>query len=281
MVWSGTGEETDVGDDEPTVLYDVEGGVATLTLNRPDRLNAWTLEMEGRYFDLLEQADDDPEVRAIVVTGAGRGFCPGMDSSILSDRSAGGPAISERRRPMTFPLSIRKMTVAAVNGACAGIGLIQALCCDVRFISSEARLAASFTRRGLAPEFAAGWLLGRTVGFGRANDLLLSSRTITGTEAERMGLATEAVPAESLLVRAHEYAADVARNCSPRAIAHAKADLLLDWNRSREQAESDALAVLEREGHREDFREGVQSFIQKRSPQFVNLPPVWRDAAGR
>ncbi len=261
--------------DEPSVLYTTNEGVATLTLNRPDRLNAWTPEMEVLYFDSLERADDDPDVRVIVVTGAGRGFCPGMDSTVLSDRAAGGPPISDRDRPMTFPLSIRKMTVAAINGACAGIGLIQALCCDVRFVASEARIATAFTRRGLAPEFGAGWLLTRIVGGGHASDLLLSSRTVTGTEAERIGLAVAAVPHAALLATAEDYARDVAANCSPRAIAFAKADLLRDWTRTREQAEVESLRVTDREGHKEDFREGIASFIEKRPPRFQNVSPEW------
>jgi enoyl-CoA hydratase/carnithine racemase len=265
--------------DERSVLYSVKDAIATLTLNRPDRMNAWTLEMEALYFDLLEQADDDPDVRVIIVTGAGRGFCPGMDSSALSDRAAGGPPISERSRPLTFPLSIRKMTVAAINGACAGIGLIQALCCDVRFVASEAKIATAFTRRGLAPEFGAGWLLTRVVGAGHASDLLLSSRTIRGVDAQRIGLAVQAVPGEELLATAHDYAADVATNCSPRAIAYAKADMLRDWTRTKEQAEDDSLQVTEREGHKEDFREGVQSFVEKRPASFRNLPPVWQSAS--
>jgi enoyl-CoA hydratase/carnithine racemase len=258
---------------EPTheVLYSSNAGVATLTLNRPDRMNAWTAEMEELYFDLLERADEDPDVRVIVVTGAGRGFCPGLDTSVLAGRVGGAPSLYERRRPMTFPLSIRKMTVAAVNGACAGIGLIQAMCCDVRFVASEARVATSFTRRGVAPEFAAGWLLTRIVGAGHASDLLLSARTISGEDCERIGLASKAVPSSEILDAAYAYAADVAANCSPRAIAYAKADLLRDWTRSREQAEADAQWVVQREGHREDFREGVQSYVEKRPPRFANL----------
>jgi enoyl-CoA hydratase/carnithine racemase len=258
-------------DQTRTVLYSVSDGVATLTLNRPERMNAWTADMEQVFFDLLEQAQIDSDVRAIVVTGAGRGFCPGMDAMVLSERSSEGKGLSTRSRPMTYPLSIGKITIAAVNGACAGIGLIQAMCCDVRFVAVEAKLATAFTRRGLAPEFGAGWLLTRIVGAGHASDLMLSARTITGVDAARMGLATEAVPGPSLLERVYDYARDVAANCAPRAIAYAKADLLRDWIRSREQAEADALRVTDREGHRDDFREGVQSFVEKRPPRFENL----------
>lgn len=263
-----------MGDDQQPVLYRVEAGVATLTLNRPDRMNAWTDQMEEAYFDLLEQADDDPAVRVIVVTGAGRGFCPGMDSSYLSERSQTAEPHSARRRPMTYPLSMRKMMIAAINGGCAGIGLIQALCCDARFAASEAKLATAFTRRGLAPEFAAGWLLTRVVGAGRASELLLSGRAVPGAEAERIGLVHRSVPASELLGEVQDYARDVAVNCSPRAIAYAKEDLMRDWTRSRAEAEADALRVLGREGHKEDFREGMQSFVEKRPPDFQNVAPL-------
>jgi enoyl-CoA hydratase/carnithine racemase len=131
-------------EDEDVVLYDAADGVATITLNRPDRMNAWTYEMESLYFDLLERADADADIRVIVVTGAGRAFCAGMDAGILAERAearAGGP--SDRSRPMHLPLSVRKPTIAAINGGCAGIGFLQALYCDVRFAASEARFAWS------------------------------------------------------------------------------------------------------------------------------------------
>lgn len=263
------------GDAEAPVLYSVHDGVATLTLNRPERLNAWTPDMEEAYFDRLEQADDDGDVRVIVVTGSGQGFCPGMDSSVLAGRAAAAAPLSDRRRPMTFPLSIRKMTIASINGACAGIGLIQALCCDVRFAASDARIATAFVRRGLAPEFGVGWLMTRIIGAGRAADLLLSSRTLSGMEAQEIGLVSKGVPAQGLVAEVERYARDVAVHCSPRAIAYAKADLLLDWNRTRELAEQDALQVTGRDGHRDDFREGIQSLLDKGPPSFENLPPVW------
>jgi enoyl-CoA hydratase/carnithine racemase len=273
----GARVHVDMHDGEHSVLYSVDSGVATLTLNRPDRLNAWTSEMEEGYFDLLEQADDDPVVRVIVVTGAGRGFCPGMDASVLAERAGGGSSLSYRRRPLTYPLSVRKVTIAAINGACAGIGLIQAMCCDVRFAASEAKIATSFTRRGVAPEFAAGWLLTRIAGAAHASDLLLSARAITGQEAAQIGLVLRALPGPDLLEAAYSYAHDVAANCAPRAIAYAKADLLRDWTRSKEQAEADAAHVLDREGHKEDFREGVQSYVEKRPAHFENVPPAIRE----
>jgi enoyl-CoA hydratase/carnithine racemase len=160
-----------------------------------------------------------------------------------------------------------------VNGACAGIGLVHALCCDVRFVASGAKLATSFVRRGLAPEFASGWLLTRIVGAGHAADLMLSARTIDGAEAASIGLAHRAVALEELMDVALEYARDVATNCSPRALAYAKQDLLADWTRSRADADRDSALIYSRPGHSEDLKEGVTSYVEKRPPRFEPLPP--------
>jgi len=250
------------------VLYDVNDGVATLTLNRPDRLNAWTDEMEARYFDLLDQADDDPHVRVIVVTGAGRGFCAGMDASVLAERAQNQRERAPRVRPMTYALNVRKLLIAAINGGCAGLGFLQVLCCDVRFAASSAKLATAFTRRGLPPEYASAWLLSRVVGFGHASDLMLSGRAITGSEAAAIGLVNRAVEPDELMTRTYEYARDVAENCSPRAIAYAKADMQADWSRTFAQAESNAVRVYDRPEHAADFAEGVMSFVERRPPNF-------------
>jgi enoyl-CoA hydratase/carnithine racemase len=255
------------------VLAEQADGVMTLTLNRPDRMNAWTVEMEQRFFDLVDEADEDPNVRTIIITGAGRGFCPGMDAGVLEQRATqrSGPVV--RERPMTHLLSCRKLTVAAINGGCAGLGLVVALCCDVRYASTNARLSTAFTRRGLAPEFGAGWLLTRIVGAAHATDLILSGRVIGAEKAATMGLVNDAVAHDELMNVALDYARDVAANCSPRAIAYAKADLLADWTRSREDADRDADAIYARPGHVEDFREGIASFVDKRPPRFEPLGP--------
>jgi enoyl-CoA hydratase/carnithine racemase len=259
-------------DDAPVpddvVLYEAADGVATLTFNRPDRLNAWTPEMEERYFDLLDEADDDPAVRVIVVTGAGRGFCAGMDAAVLSERVRSTELRRERERSIGYPLGVRKMLLAAINGGCAGIGFVQALCCDVRFVAEEARIATAFTRRGLPPEFAAAWLLARVVGAGHTADLMLSGRTISGAESHAIGFANRAVALDDLMPTVYEYARDVAAHCSPRAIAYAKADMRADWSRTYAEAEVNAELLYERPGHREDFAEGVTSFVERRSPRF-------------
>jgi enoyl-CoA hydratase/carnithine racemase len=153
----------------------VADGVAVLTLNRPERLNAWTAELGRAYFDLLEDCAARDDVRAIVVTGAGRGFCAGADMDDL--QAIGGDGVDAARsavdpRPQTFALTIPKPIVAAINGPCAGLGLVHALMCDIRFAADDAKLTTAFSRRGLVAEHGISWILPRLVGPARALDLL-------------------------------------------------------------------------------------------------------------
>ena len=255
------------------VLVEHRGAVALVTLNRPERLNAWTPELEARYFDVLDALDDDPRVRAVVVTGAGRGFCPGMDAVELAGRTGRADPTTARRRPATHALGLRKPLVAAVNGACAGIGLVQALTCDVRFAADEAGLATSFTRRGLVAELGLPWLLTRIVGHARAADLLLSGRTVRGPEAAALGLVTASVPRDDVVARALAYATDLAENCSPTAMALVKGQLRAEWARSLDQSAQEARAFVQQPELRVDFAEGVASFVARRPPAFAPLPP--------
>ncbi|HEY5332267.1 MAG TPA: enoyl-CoA hydratase-related protein, partial [Solirubrobacterales bacterium] len=207
------------------VLAERRGGVFVLTLNRPERLNAWTTPLEDRYFELLDEAEADPDVRAIVVTGAGRGFCAGADMNDLeagANRDFSGSGIEKRARPRCFPWTIRKPLIAAINGPAVGLGLVEALYCDVRFATPEAKIATIFARRGLVAEYGISWLLPRIVGTGRALDLLLSARTIRGEEAYRIGLVDHLAAAAEVLERAVAYADDIATNCSPTAMATIK-----------------------------------------------------------
>jgi enoyl-CoA hydratase/carnithine racemase len=258
---------------EDVVLCEVSEGVALLTLNRPDRMNAWTSELEVRYFDLLDEVDDDPGTRAIVLTGAGRGFCPGMDMNTLSRTSRGAGGQYEMPRPMSHPLTVRKPMIAAINGACAGIGLVQALLCDLRFAAQGVKLATAFTPRGLPAEFGAGWLLERLVGSGHANDLLLSGRPVLAEEAREMGLVNRVVPRERLLDEALGYARNLAANCSPVAMAAVKAQLAADWHRTHRESLDEAVALVADPERRVDFKEGVAAYVEKRPPFFRPLPP--------
>jgi enoyl-CoA hydratase/carnithine racemase len=258
---------------DQTVLTEINHGVALVTLNRPERLNAWTPTLERDYFDVLDVLDDDPDVRVIVLTGAGRGFCPGLDFAELSERTGRRDPTTPRTRPATYPLAVRKPLIAAVNGACAGIGLLQALVCDVRFASEEARMSTAFTRRGLVAEMGMPWLLVRLVGHAHATDLLLSGRTITGQEAAEIGLVSRAVAPELVVQVAVEYAEQLAVNCSPTSIALVKAQLAAEWERSMADSAAEAVRLVSGPTLKDDFAEGVKSFTEKRPPRFAPLQP--------
>lgn len=259
------------GPDDELVLWDVTDRVATITLNRPERMNAWTWPMHARFFELVDRADDDPDVRAVVLTGSGRGFCPGMDMDSLAAISKTSGDDTERR-PLTAVVDLRKPLIIVINGACAGIGLVLALVSDVRFAAAGARISTSFTRRGLPAEFAASWFLPRLVGSGTAMDLLLSGRVINAEEALELGLVNRVLPPEDLLPAALDYARDLAANCSPVAMAAIKAQVAADWHRTHQESLAEAVALVAAPERRADFREGVDSYVEKRPPNFRPLP---------
>ena len=260
--------------DDDLVLYDVdEDGVATVTLNRPERKNAWSLPMERRFYAVLREARLDPAVRVLVVTGAGRAFCPGMDVERLERNAEPGASLNLGERvPMYRERSMPKPMIAAINGACAGIGLVQALICDVRFAARGARMTTAFTRRGLAAEYNLAYVLPRLIGLEHALDLLLSGRTFDADEARALGLVSRVVEPESLLDEARAYARDVARNCSPRAMAVVRHQVYGDLDRDFVGALRRSYAAMEHFAGSADFREGVASFTEKRSPKFDSLP---------
>jgi enoyl-CoA hydratase/carnithine racemase len=244
-------------------------GVLTLTLHRPERHNAWTYDLEMALHDALEGAATDDTVRAVVLTGAGRSFCPGLDAQELDRVSRPDQGFNQQgRRPMQLPALVPKPVVCAINGACAGLGLITALMCDVRFAAEDAKIATAFTRRGLPAEEAVAWILPRIVGHAAALDLILSGRVVRGDEAAALGLVHRACPKETVLEDALEYARDMAVNCSPLAMATAKRQIYDDWERSfadsRRYARR-AIDVLKASG---DFREGTTSYVERRPPQF-------------
>ncbi|CAA9235547.1 MAG: Enoyl-CoA hydratase [uncultured Acidimicrobiales bacterium] len=259
--------------DADVVRWDEADGVATLTLNRPDRMNAWTGSMEERYFDLLQRAADSSTVRAVVVTGAGRGFCPGADMDLLSGGAGEGDLtdVGPGRRPKTFATSIPKIVVAAVNGACAGVGLVQALCCDVRFAAAGARWTTAFSRRGLVAEYGSAWLLPRLVGTSRALDLLASGRVFTSEEALALGLVSRVVPAADVLAEAQGYARDLAASCSPASMAVMKRQVYEAWDSSLAEALVQANELMVHSLRGPDFVEGVQSYLDRSQPAFSPL----------
>ncbi|HXN39729.1 MAG TPA: enoyl-CoA hydratase [Solirubrobacteraceae bacterium] len=255
----------------------MDEGVALLTLNRPGRMNAWTAAMEDEYFSALDQCARDSHVRAIVVTGAGRAFCAGADMQdlqALGNGSEPGQAhehADDERRAQTFPLSIPKPIIAAVNGACAGIGLVQALMCDLRFAADDAKLTTAFARRGLVAEHGISWLLPRLVGPAHALDLLLSARVILGREAAAMGLVNRSLPRERVLDEALAYARELVINCSPASLATIKRQVHSDLQRNLSDALHEADRLMLRSFTEPDFVEGVNSFLERREPRFAAL----------
>jgi enoyl-CoA hydratase/carnithine racemase len=256
------------------VQMQVDDGVALLTLNRPERLNAWTAEMEHAYFAMLEQCARDEDVRVIVVTGAGRGFCAGADMQqlqALGDGTLSADAQEHERRPQTFPLSIPKPIIAALNGACAGIGLVQALMCDIRFAAEGAKLTTAFARRGLVAEHGISWILPRLVGPARALDLLLSGRVVFAEEAQTLGLVNRVLAPDRLLDAALDYAHELVVNCSPASMATIKRQVYADLQRDLPGALVEADRLMLASFAAPDFVEGVTSFVERRDPRFAAL----------
>jgi len=257
---------------EDLVLAEHRGPVLLLTLNRPDRLNAWNDALEERYFALLDDAEASPDVRVVVVTGAGRGFCAGADLADLEQVATvdfSAVQLPERKRPRERPLSLRKPLIAAINGPCVGLGLVEALYCDLRFCTPKAKLGTAFVRRGLIAEYGIAWLLPRLIGQSRALDLLLSGRIILGEEALAMGLVDRVVT--DVAEAAVEYATELARFSSPNSMAIIK-------DQVQRAMDSDLPAAIERADKlmvagfsHPDAAEGVVSFLEGRPPAFNPL----------
>lgn len=260
------------------VQRSIDDGVAVLTLNRPDRLNAWTGEMERAYFALLDDCATRDDVRVIVVTGAGRGFCAGADMDDLQTiGSQGVEAADHDRRPQSHPLTVPKPVIAAINGPCAGIGLVQAMMCDIRFAANGAKFTTAFARRGLVAEHGISWILPRLIGPARALDILLSGRVFLAEEAAELGVVNRAVPGEQLLDHTLAYARDMAINCAPSSMAAMKAQVYADFESSLEGSLAKANRLMADSLQADDFREGVASFLERRAPNFAPLPTGARD----
>jgi enoyl-CoA hydratase/carnithine racemase len=271
------------------ILYDVSNGVATITLNRPDKLNAWTGTMEEEVRQAMYAAEDDDGVRVIVLTGAGRGFCAGADMGGLSSTASSTkePTLEESRDRMKgdtprrdgirpdftekysyFP-SIQKPIIGAINGAAAGLGLVMSLYCDIRFASDKAKFTTAFSRRGLIAEHGISWTLQRIVGLPNALDLTLSGRVMLADEALRMGLVNQVYPADSLMEKVNAYATEMATMVSPRSTRIMKEQI---YN-AHFQSLQDAILVANDEMFAslkcDDFKEGVAHFVEKRAPVFT------------
>lgn len=266
------------------VLYHVQDGVAVITLNRPDKLNAWRAEMDRDVRAAMRQASSDEAVRVIVLTGAGRGFCAGADMNNLQSLAGGSQAPAPRPAPpgpydpnasedfkrqySWFP-AVPRPIIAAVNGPCAGLGLIMSLYADMRFASDQAVFTTAFARRGLIAEHGISWLLPRLVGMAHAADLLYSARTVRAPEALAMGLVTRVIPHDQFMTEVMNYARMLATEVSPRSLREMKREMWHAQFQTLAQAIDEANADMAGSFTSEDFKEGVAHFLEKRAARFT------------
>jgi len=266
------------------IQLDVQHGVAVITLNRPERMNAVNLEMGEALDAALAQAAFDPAVRVVVLTGAGdRAFCAGADLARLEGIQAGteshastkvsplsaldwvGPELRSR---YTAPLALKQPVIAALNGVSVGAGFVLAAACDIRFASEAAGFRGVFAQRGLIAESGLAWTLGAIVGRGVASDLLLSGRLVGAQEALKLGLVNAVVPGQDLLAHTIDYAREIARTASPRSLAIIKRQLRLAGQQTFAEAYELAATETATALKSDDFREGVASFRERRDPVF-------------
>ncbi len=280
-----------------TLLTDLEDGIFTLTLNRPDKLNAFTATMMNEYLEVLDEIDDNDDVRVVIVTGAGRGFCAGADLSAGGGTFDSGGSGDGAPRPVprdgggrvTLRLfECKKPVIAAINGPAVGVGITQTLPMDIRLASDQAKIGFVFARRGLVPEACSSWFLPRIVGISKAMEWVATGRVFPAAEAHAAGLVSELLPQDDLLPRARELAAEIAENTSAVSVALSRQMLwkMLGADHPMEAHRIDSRGIHYM-GSSPDVREGVQSFLEKRKPAFEmkvskDLPdyfPWWKDRA--
>ncbi len=285
---------TEVADNEAyeELAYEVDGPAAVITLNRPRALNALTNTMLGELKHAFAVAEQDPAVVGIVLTGAGRGFCAGMDMNSLSAQSKGDSSVGEiggeKRRVLdadpgdksmgdnfkvafTYIMSIRKPVIVGVNGACAGLGMSIALLGDMRFGTEQSKFVTAFAQRGLIAEHGQSWVLPRLVGSSRALDLLWSSRKVLADEALRIGLMDRIVAADELLAECKGYIQNLADNCSPTSLMMMKKQVYRHLNTNLHDAMVESNQWMAESLKRDDFKEGVESFLERRAPDFKRI----------
>jgi len=271
------------------IQYDVTDPVAVITLNRPDALNAITARMQAELKHALAAAEADESVVGIVLTGAGKGFCAGADIGGLQATASGGgggqredlsefsakpgnPAMGPNFEvTFSYLLSIRKPLIAAINGACAGLGFVFACLCDMRFVERQAKFTSAFVNRGLIAEHGSSWILPRMLGSSRALDLLWSGRKFTGDEAERIGLADRLCETGDAKQAACDYIKMLAETAAPESIKIVKAQVYRHLNMNLEDAMRETNEWMAESLRQDDFKEGVNSFVEKRAPNFKRV----------
>ncbi|MDP3491483.1 MAG: enoyl-CoA hydratase [Hyphomonadaceae bacterium] len=267
------------------ILYRVEDGVAVVMLNRPEKLNAWRGEMDRDVRAAMREANDDPAVKVIILTGAGKGFCAGADMNMLQTIQSGDASTSRSavnalepwdktanenfQKQYSWLPAVQKPIIAAINGAAAGLGLIISLYCDIRFASDTAKFTTAFSRRGLVAEHGISWLLPRLIGFANAADLLYSARVITAPEAKGMGLVSRVIPAEKFEREVMAYAKMLATEVSPRSLREMKREIWAAQFQTLGQAIDSANGDMAPSFKSEDFKEGIAHFMEKRAPKFT------------
>ena len=268
-------------------IYEVADNIATITLNRPDKLNAWTATMEREVRDAFSEAERDTGVRVIILTGAGRGFCAGADMSLLSSiadqgldeavrsyavRGSGNGSTGTRpdfqKKYSYFP-AIQKPVIGALNGPVVGLGLVISLYCDIRFASDSAKFSTAFARRGLIAEYGLAWMLPKLIGHANALDLLFSARMVEAPEALRMGLVNQVFAQDVFAAKVREYAKDLAASVSPRSLSVIKKQVYDAMFQTLGEAFSAAELEMLESLKSEDFKEGVAHFLQKRPAAFT------------
>lgn len=271
------------------IRYTVADNVATVTLDRPARRNAWTGRMAAEYRWALHHAESDDNVGAVVVTGAGNAFCVGADQEILSEVSSAGGAYSKLkvelppypadapaalRHNHTYPLTLSKVVIVAINGPCAGAGFVLACYADLRIAAEDVKITPSFAGLGLPAEFGIAWLLPRITGWQNAFEILLTNAVMTGREAVELGFARRAWPLDGFHKRVHEYARDIAQHTSPSAMAVIKRQLHVDAHGDLETAYLRAVAEMNRMVGEPDFAHGLSAVKARRRPRYLPKPPA-------
>ena len=261
-----------------TITFSVDGPIATIRIERPESMNAFTYPMIGAIRDQVAAATDDPAVGAIVITGLGRAFSAGLDMTTLSN-TAGGQRDTRQAPPAELPalfgflLDVPKPIVAAVNGVAAGGGMVLAMMCDLRFAADNASFTTAFSKRGLIAEHGTAWLLPRLMGTSRALDVLWSARRFDADEALRIGFVDRVVPADQLIEETNRYLTELLANVAPRSIATIKRQVYAGWSQTFAQSSIETKRVLDASLDHPDLKEGVASFVERRPPRFAPVGP--------